>query len=217
MLASQIMYYQSFREDVIRLVPANVKRALSIGCGTAITEGKLKSQLNIPFVVGVEINETIASIAKTRIDDVIIGDGETINLPFSAGFFDLLICADVLEHFNDPWNALKIYAQYLRRGGYLILSVPNVRFYYIIWQLAVCGRWEYQDRGIMDRTHLRFFTLHEINLMLQITNFEIVHLNRNFRLVEKISHKYRTLAKILSLYVFREFFTFQYVILCKKL
>lgn len=214
-MSPDIKYYQSFREDVFELVPVSVEKVLSLGCGAAVTESKMKHDLNISYIMGIEKNEKVANIAKAKLDDVIISDAECADLSLPQEYFDLLVCADILEHLVDPWKTLEIYSTYLKYNGHLLVSLPNVRFYYIIWRL-ICGRWEYKDRGIMDRTHLRFFTFHEIKKMLWETGFEIVTIKRNYRLFEPINHKYRKIARILSFYFFRDFFTFQYVILAKR-
>jgi hypothetical protein len=70
----------------------------------------------------------------------------------------MILAADVIEHLVDPWRTLERMLPSLRPGGYVVTSTPNVRYWRVLYDLGVRGRWEYQDSGILDRTHLRFFT-----------------------------------------------------------
>ncbi len=207
-------YYQSFRQDLVDLLPKGIERVLSVGCGAAITERFLKVNLGIPLVVGIEINPLIAERARETLDIVLVGDAESVELPFPPRYFDLILYADILEHLRDPWSLLRIHRGYLDDSGWILLSIPNVRFYYVIANL-ILGRWNYQDRGILDKTHLRFFTLATVRMMLLETGYKIVKIRRNLRLLERDS-RYRKIAMVVSLYLLRDFFTFQYLILARK-
>src|SRR6185436_7844996 len=83
-------------------------------------------------------------------------------LPLAPASLDCIVCADVLEHLRDPERALRLLLRYLAPDGLLVASIPNVRHASVLLPLLVEGRFRYQDEGILDRTHLRFFTLHEI-------------------------------------------------------
>lgn len=215
MNVKDIVYYQSMRQDLLEMIPSQIEKVLSVGCGAAVTEGHIKSKFAIPYVVGIELNEQVANLAREVLDELIVGDVENISLSFPKKYFDLIIYADVLEHLRSPWEVLSNHLSYLKDDGYVLISLPNVRYYFVIWQLLL-GRWEYQSRGILDRTHLRFFTLREIRQLLNNVDVEIIQFRRNYRLLENVSYKYRKVAKLLSLFVFREFFTYQYIILAQK-
>lgn len=77
---------------------------------------------------------------------------------FDKASFDYIVCADVLEHLIDPWKVLTELVTYLKPSGRLVVSIPNVRHWSVWFPLILRGRWEYRDVGIMDKTHLRFFT-----------------------------------------------------------
>jgi SAM-dependent methyltransferase len=81
-----------------------------------------------------------------------------MSLPVPEGTLDLILCLDVLEHLLNPWRVAQYLNSLLRPGGSLIVSIPNIRNRRVLLQLAIRGKWEYTESGILDRTHLRFFT-----------------------------------------------------------
>lgn len=87
--------------------------------------------------------------------------------------FDCVVLNDVLEHLADPWSALRQTHGVLTAQGTVVASIPNVRHYRVVWPLVVRGRWTYQDAGILDRTHLRFFTASSIEDMFHSTGYTI--------------------------------------------
>ena len=98
-----------------------------------------------------------AAKAETRLDRVIVGSAE-IELPFAEESFDCIIFNDVLEHLVDPWMAVNRFARTLRKGGCMVASIPNVRYFRVLKALVQDKTWVYADKGVLDRTHLRFFT-----------------------------------------------------------
>ena len=109
-------------------------------------------------VWGVEREPIAADRAASRLSRVICKDAETAVRDCPTGYFDCLIMADILEHLVDPWKALEEYRLTLRDGGCLIVSLPNIRFVGAVIPLVCAGQWEYREDGVLDRTHLRFFT-----------------------------------------------------------
>lgn len=167
-------YFSEFlpRTDLIDLIPKGARTILDIGCGVGNT-GQILKERGFEEIFGVEINPAAAQQAKSFYKEVIVGDVEKDVLPFKKGFFDCILYGDVLEHLIDPWRLLKSHNQILKDDGKIICSIPNIRYYKILKSLIVNGRWEYVDLGIMDRTHLRFFTLKTIEDMFRETGFEI--------------------------------------------
>ncbi|MBI2251647.1 MAG: class I SAM-dependent methyltransferase [Armatimonadetes bacterium] len=207
-------YYLSPRDDILELFPPLVDLVLDIGCGGGIL-GKTLKERGVKEIIGIEFNEQAVEHAKNFLDKVYQADLEEFEPPFKERYFDCIICSDILEHLKDPWNFLKKYSKFLKLNGYLLTSIPNIRYYFTIYSLLK-GNWDYTSRGIFDYGHLRFFTLKSIKKLLKEANFKIVRLKRNYRLREPYC-LHQNLAKLLSLYVFKDFFTFQYVILAKKL
>lgn len=166
-------FQQAFpRTDLIELIPDHARRILDVGCGVGKT-GQILREKGFEEIFGVEINMKAGQQAKSFYQEVVIGDIEKDVLPFSRGFFDCILYGDVLEHLVDPWKVLRSHREILKDDGIIICSIPNIRYYKVLKPLILDGRWEYVDLGILDRTHLRFFTLKTIEDMFRETGFEI--------------------------------------------
>ncbi len=160
------------RADLIELIPHTARRILDVGCGVGKT-GQLLRERGFEEIYGVEISTNACRQAKSFYKEVVTGDVEKDVLPFGRGFFDCILYGDVLEHLTDPWHVLKRHREILRDDGIIICSIPNIRHYKILKSLILNGRWEYTDMGILDRTHLRFFTLKTIEDLFRETGYEI--------------------------------------------
>lgn len=168
------VYYRAPRPELARHVPAGAQRVLDVGCGTGEL-GRFLKQGGVREVVGIEVLEPVWALAKKSLDDALLGNIEVMEIPYDDGYFDCIICGDVIEHLIDPIAALRKVARVLAPGGTIIISVPNVRFFQVVEMLAN-GRWKYEDAGIMDSTHLRFFTKIEIGLVVKAAGFELSRL-----------------------------------------
>jgi 2-polyprenyl-3-methyl-5-hydroxy-6-metoxy-1,4-benzoquinol methylase len=167
-------YYFSIRHDLINLIPAEAKKVLEVGCAGGMT-GKTLRETGFQEVVGIELIEKIAKQGELYYDRLFIGDVEKMELPYETGHFDCILYPDVLEHLRDPWKIMKGHNALVKKGGTIICSIPNIRHYRVIKKLLFKGKWEYQDDGIMDKTHLRFFTISSIGEMLVDSGFEVTH------------------------------------------
>ena len=153
-----ITYYNTQRLDILQHIPNNINKVLDVGCGT----GSLGEAIKLNFgkhieVIGIDCNPKASEIAKSKIDKIIIGDVENISIPYDNEYFDCIIYADVLEHLINPWEILTKHKSKLAYDGCIIASIPNIAHYKIIKMLKK-GLWKYEDAGILDKTHLRFFT-----------------------------------------------------------
>jgi O-antigen biosynthesis protein len=171
-------YYVQARPEVADLVPPACRRVLEIGCGAGGL-GRLLKERGC-FVAGVELVPEAAEAARRHLDQVVTADVEADGLPFATGSFDAVIFADVLEHLIDPWRVLREAAELLAPGGRVIASIPNVQNVDVIWRL-IRGRWEYRERGILDRGHLRFFTLHGIRGLFAQAGLTVEHVGCRYR------------------------------------
>jgi 2-polyprenyl-3-methyl-5-hydroxy-6-metoxy-1,4-benzoquinol methylase len=209
-------YYWWKRNDIVALVPETCQRILDVGCAVGMVGKALKCNRADRYIVGIEVNPEVAQHARARLDEVLVGDVEELDLDRYVGYFDCIIYADILEHLRDPWGLLKAQRRLLVEDGYVVASIPNVQYYYILLHL-VRGRWPYADRGVLDRTHLRFFTLREIKALFVNTGFEIHYIERVYRLLDRRSAINRHAREILRwLFPLRGFFTFQYLVLAAK-
>lgn len=154
-------YFQGQRLDVVDLVPVGCARVLDVGCGFGGLGRNLLSR-GVREVYGIEMNPDAASRLDGVYADYWIGDVEWVSLPDGVAPFDCIVFADVLEHLRDPWGTLKRHLTWLKPGGYVVASIPNVRNIALLYNLIVRGRWRYEDSGLLDRTHLRFFTRAEV-------------------------------------------------------
>ena len=130
-------------------------RILDVGTADGYLGAILKAQGH--WLAGVEREGEAAERARVHYDDFHCADLESFDFPYGAEF-DYILFADVLEHLRDPEAVLKRALTCLKVGGAVIVSVPNVAN--LVMRLSLlCGRFDYAERGILDRTHLRFFTL----------------------------------------------------------
>ena len=168
-------YYEYSRPEMLPFVPKFAKRILEIGCGRGAFAARVKARQAVEYV-GVELLEEAAQIARTQIDQVIMTDIETSTLPFPENYFDCIICNDVLEHLRDPWACLHKLCGYLTSGGYVVASIPNMRHFEVIKEFLIHRQWHYQDDGILDRTHLRFFTDRTVRELFEQSGLEVISL-----------------------------------------
>ena len=170
-------YFSHARTEIEALLPQHVGRVLEVGCGSGGTLAWLKRERACDMVIGIERELEAAGAARAHADHIECGDAETC-LPRVAAYapFDLVLCLDVLEHLVDPWHFLRQVEPLVRPGGSLIVSVPNVRHYKVSLPLLFLGRWRYQAAGVLDRTHLRFFTRESARQLVNGRGFEGVHI-----------------------------------------
>lgn len=155
---------------VLNLVSKN-KSVLEIGCATGQISRRLTE--NGCEVVGVELDEESAIIAQKYCKKVIVSDVCKIRASDYLHYFDFILFMDVLEHLEDPWDVLKKMKVYLKDDGLVVISVPNIANWGIRWNLLL-GNFEYGPRGILDRTHLRFFNEKSAKRLLDDAGFDIV-------------------------------------------
>jgi SAM-dependent methyltransferase len=154
-------------------LPANPNaRVLEIGCGNGDTGAYALAERKCAVFCGVELCERAALLARRQITEVLIGDVERMDLPWPEESFDAMIISEVLEHLVDPWAALRKLALLLRPGATIFASSPNVAHHSVI-RMLLHGRWDLADKGIMDRTHLRWFTFQSYRAMFESAGFVV--------------------------------------------
>ncbi len=151
-------YFTGARRRFIDDLPANPSaRLLEIGCGNGATCAYAKATGKAGWCAGVELCAEPADEAARRLDHVVVGDVEVVELPFPPATFDVLILSEVLEHLRDPWSVLRRLRELLKPGAWVMAGSPNVAYHKVLAMLWR-GRWDYEPMGVMDRTHLRWFT-----------------------------------------------------------
>jgi 2-polyprenyl-3-methyl-5-hydroxy-6-metoxy-1,4-benzoquinol methylase len=165
-------YYNFEKSRIAALIPEGSHRILDIGCAAGRLGRKLRASNKAVELVGVEIFAEAAEEASKYYDRVYQWDIELLEMPYN-GHFDFVICGDILEHLHDPWRMVGKILTWLKPGGHLITSVPNIRYWRILRDLMIYGKWEYVADGILDNTHLRFFTKSSFVKLMREQGFKI--------------------------------------------
>lgn len=203
----QDWYFSFVRRDIEPLLPQRAKRVLELGCGGGGTLAWLRETGRAQWTAGIELVPEAAAVARTRVDHVLAGDVNALLPRFEDGSFDLVLCLDLLEHLVDPWQTLRQVSRLIRPGGQLIASLPNVRHHSVLLPLLFSGRWQYEDAGIMDRTHLRFFSRRTALHLIRQTGLAIS--------AERCTYQWGSYDKWkdwATLSLLRGFWAFQYLI-----
>ena len=152
-------------------VPSHCRRVLDVGCGAGTFGATIRQRIGCE-VWGVESDAGCIQKAEQNIDKVFHGYfGPELGLP--SNYFDCIIFNDVLEHMLDPASALVLARALLSGEGCIVASIPNIRHFPTIWKLLIRGDWEYKEFGILDKTHLRFFTRVSIMRLFQQAGFVV--------------------------------------------
>ncbi len=167
--------YHSQRPDVFRYLPESARMILDVGCGEG-GFGELIKQGRDAEVWGVELDPEVAEKAKKRLDRVFVGNIETDRFDLPEEYFDCIVLNDVLEHLYYPWDVLERLKKYLKTDGHVIASIPNIRYYVNLKKFVLKGEWEYESSGVMDRTHIRFFTLKSMRKMFERCSYRDIRI-----------------------------------------
>jgi SAM-dependent methyltransferase len=143
--------------DLLSRVPDGARSLLDVGCGAGGLGRGLRAKGFAGQVIGIEPDPVLAAHAEAHYDQVHRIDVEREAAPLPPGSLDVLVYGDVLEHLRDPWAVLKRDAGLLAPGGTLLVCVPNLEHWSFAARL-LAGRWRYEEMGLFDRTHLRWFT-----------------------------------------------------------
>jgi 2-polyprenyl-3-methyl-5-hydroxy-6-metoxy-1,4-benzoquinol methylase len=162
-------YYKKIRPEIAQILPARYRKVLEIGCA----EGGFKENLNECEYWRVEPNQEVAEIANKRLFKVFHGTFDDVYQLLPKNYFDLVICNDVIEHMSDHYSFYENIRNVIKNDAYMIGSIPNVRYIGNLKELLIDKDWCYRDSGILDKTHLRFFTKKSIYRDFERYNFQI--------------------------------------------
>lgn len=196
------------RAEVEPFIPRESSTVLDVGCYRGAFGALVKQRRSSVQVTGIEPDAAAAEIAATRLDGVVNG---SFPEGLAAAQFDCVVFNDVLEHVDDPWNLLRRTAAFVRPGGCVVASIPNVRHYFVVRDLVVHGQWKYTDEGVLDRTHLRFFTKRTMRQLFDDAGYTV-------RDVAPINlETYGRLGRVLGFFgdTFEEFRARQYVVVAQ--
>lgn len=200
-------YFSSTRSEILRLLPEYSGKVLEIGCGSGQTLAMIKEKRLCAETVGIELFQSAADEARKRVDRVYCLNVERDEIPSEVQQFDLILILDVLEHLVDPWAFLsKLVGSHLAPNGKLIASIPNARHFSMVLPL-LAGNFDYVERGILDKTHLRFFTRRSAVKLLN-------HAGLSVEATQSTSLDFRLNSgklNALTLGLFSEFLSLQYL------
>ncbi len=170
-------YYAGNREDILELLKLqDGVKVLDVGCGYGGAGKLIKAKYNAE-VHGIDINPCAAEKARHHYDSVIRANIERDDWFFEAKHFDSIICSDVLEHLSDPWNVLRKLKSFLKDDGQITASIPNFRNADVLIKL-LDGSFDYQAYGVLDDTHLRFFTYRSSICLFERAGFKVTKIIR---------------------------------------
>jgi 2-polyprenyl-3-methyl-5-hydroxy-6-metoxy-1,4-benzoquinol methylase len=159
-------------EGLLKMIGVAPLEVLDVGCFCGGSGRWIKEQFPKARITGIEMIAKAAEIAAEAYDEVYVSKFEDVDTISWQGKFDAIIAADVLEHVYNPWAMLQRLKPLISQGGALYVSVPNIRNLNILMGLAK-GEWHYSSRGILDITHIRFFTKTQACEMLEQTGWKV--------------------------------------------
>ena len=179
--------YNDINLGILRHAPSG-KKILDVGCGTGVLGSELRGNDN--YIFGVDISEEELDIAKNRLDEVDLVDISQDNFDLPRDF-DVCIFADILEHMAEPLSVLLRLKKHLRDDGIILISLPNVACYTMRLSLLF-GQFNYKEYGLLDTTHLRFFTKKTAQKLTQDAGLEVVKIDATPFLIRSLFRLYRS-------------------------
>lgn len=165
-------YYGHVRPEMLRRVPASAKRVLDLGCAEGTFAAMVKSR-NDAEVWGIEFNPQVAERARAVVDRVLVGNADERIAEIPDGYFDVIVCNDVLEHLVDPLGTLRQLRRKLSPAGVVVASIPNIRYAPALSKILFRKDFPKDEEGIFDRTHLHFFTRKSIVRMFDNAGYTV--------------------------------------------
>jgi O-antigen biosynthesis protein len=204
-------YFSDAKPAFLELIDPRGLRVLDLGCGGG-HNGALLKRAGAREVVGVELDAGAAAQARKRLDAVVQGDLAHLDLSQLGNEpFDAILASDVLEHLAEPEAVLARALTRLRPGGAVVVSLPNVA-HVVVFANLLMKRWPRRSSGIFDRTHLRFFAKRDMVRLLEGVGLRVLRIQPYYTRYAAI----RAACLVLSLYVFREYWARQFLLLAEK-
>lgn len=170
---NKAVYFNSSRHEMLRFIPSDAMKILEVGCSDgSFARSLLKEGREI---WGIEMNEIAAKEAKAVCNQVLVGDFDKVFDSIPKNYFDCVIFNDVLEHIYSPWEVLRKVKKILTSHGVMVTSIPNFRFIANVIEVILHGEFRYRpEGGILDDTHIRFFTQKSILRTFTEEGYELV-------------------------------------------
>jgi 2-polyprenyl-3-methyl-5-hydroxy-6-metoxy-1,4-benzoquinol methylase len=210
--------YIGLRMDLIDLIKGVELKILDVGCASGVNAKYLLEKNIASQVYGIEFDELMAIEAENWNTKTFKGD---LNLDCfrqeileNASGFDYIIFGDILEHLYDPSVVLQDFKKCLAQDGKIIISLPNIAHIELFIQIFIKGRWPLNDRGIFDKTHLRWFTKRDAYKMIENCGFEVLIYKPKLRARDAIGSTFDWKTNILK-WLNNDWVTFQHLFICK--
>lgn len=173
--------HTAVNQDVLAMIPLTARRIVEVGCMHGALAAAYRARNPEAHYLGIDIDANYAEAAKTACSSTMAANVETLDDAAFADLFpsDCWIFADCLEHLRDPWRVLHRVRRKIAADGCLLVCMPNAQHWSQQWRLA-SGQFRYEDSGLMDRTHLRWFTRITLLEMFEKTGWRVEQgLSRN--------------------------------------
>lgn len=207
--------YINTRPDLLKYINGRNLEILDIGCATGENGRFLLEKGYARSVIGVELDFEMAQEAKNKIQEVFSEsiENEKLLLELQKHQFDFILIGDVLEHLIDPWRVLRELSKALKQSGKIIISTPNVQHIDVFINVFINGTWPLNERGLFDKTHLRWFTKYDLKKLIEQATLKIEIIEHKFRFRDPIGSKFPFWSKPFKK-LFPNLFTHQYIIVC---
>jgi 2-polyprenyl-3-methyl-5-hydroxy-6-metoxy-1,4-benzoquinol methylase len=166
-------YYMNKRSEMLEFFPSNVKTVLDVGCGQGIFAKQIKDIYKTE-TRGMDYMQSHAEEARKILHRVFVGECEKFLDDLPNDYFNVIYFNDVLKHLLDPYMVLNKMKEKLMEKGRIISSIPNLRYHSTLKMLILKKEWMYQESGVMDHRHIRFFTKKSIKRMYETLGFKII-------------------------------------------
>ncbi len=209
-------YFANTRLDLVSLLSQKKKglKVLEVGMGRGNTLVYLKESGLASQVVGIDIQNWSEHEIPAQIDEFISGNIEQLSLSNFTKSFDLIIFADVLEHLVSPEVVLEKVSACLKDDGEILISIPNIRHKKAFFKIFIKGDFSYEDSGLFDRTHLRFYCKKNIEDLIEDTDLKIDKMISSLKTYKGFSVS--KFINLMTLGFFEEFLTVQYLVKASK-
>lgn len=209
--------YIGLRPDMLKYITGKNLIVLDVGCATGENGRFLLKNRMASTVVGIEFNDIMAKKAEDSVTYVFQGDlnkSEFRKIIISnSPQYDYIIFGDILEHLLEPEEVLKDLIKQLKPSGKVIISLPNIAHIELFIQIYIKGIWPENQRGIFDRTHLRWFTRLNAFLMVENCGLQVINYQRNYRSRDALGSTFNWKYRIIK-WINKDWVTFQHIIVC---
>ena len=171
----QTPVHDQHNPELLKMMPPTARRVVEVGCSSGTLARAYKAIKPAVHYIGVEIDPAYAELARRYCDEVLVLDMDTVTPEIIQATLnaDCYVFGDSLEHLRDPWALLARIRAVIPADGCIAACIPNVQHWSVQLRLA-CGEFRYEDTGLMDRTHLRWFTRLTMNEMFVQAGFKLV-------------------------------------------